>query len=57
MKDLLKQNILQRMSNVLNFQQMQLLEKVIHQNFQEVEIEKDGCSKVDVQKDNEELLH
>lgn len=57
MKDLLKQNILQRMSNVLNFQQMQLLEKVIHQNFQEVEIERDGFHRVDVQKDNEELLH
>lgn len=57
MKDLLKQNILQNMSNVLNFQQLQLLEKVIHQNLQNVHIEKDSSEKTSTQDNNEQLLH
>lgn len=57
MKEQLKQNILQNMSNALNFQQLQLLEKVIHQNFQSVSIDKDNSRNSSTKGNNEELLH
>jgi len=57
MKDLLTQNIIQNMSNVLNFQQLQLLEKVIHQNLQNVYIEKDISKETNTKDNNEQLLH
>lgn len=38
MKELVKQEIMNAMNTVLNFQQMMMLEKVIHQSFHNVEI-------------------
>jgi len=38
MKELFKQEIMTKMANTLNFQQMQLLEKVLHQNLHKFEI-------------------
>lgn len=38
MKELIKQEIMKEMAGALNFQQMQLLEKVLRQNFREIEM-------------------
>lgn len=38
MKDIVKQGIINEMAKALNFQQTQLLEKVLHRHFREVEI-------------------
>lgn len=57
MKDLFTQNIIQNMSNVLNFQQLQFLEKVIHQNLQNVHIEKDISKETSTKDNNQQLLH
>ncbi|MBS1586764.1 MAG: phage integrase N-terminal SAM-like domain-containing protein [Bacteroidetes bacterium] len=38
MKEIVKQGIINEMANALNFQQLQLLEKVLHQNFRDVEM-------------------
>ena len=38
MKEILKQAIISEMASALNFQQMQLLEKVLQQNFREIEM-------------------
>ena len=38
MKEIIKQGIINEMANALNFQQMQLLEKVLQQNFREIEM-------------------
>ena len=38
MKELVKQEIMNAMNAVLNFQRMTMLEKVIHQSFHNVEI-------------------
>lgn len=38
MKEIVKQGIMNEMSNILNFQQLQMLEKVLRQNFHTVDI-------------------
>jgi len=38
MKEIIKQGIINEMANALNFQQMQLLEKVLQKNFREIEM-------------------
>lgn len=57
MKDLFTQNIIKNMSSVLNFQQLQLLEKVIHQNLQNIHIEKDISKETSTKENNQQLLH
>jgi len=43
MKDVFKQEILNEMSGTLNFQQMQMLEKVLHRQLRSVEISNPNC--------------
>ena len=57
MKDLVTKNILDHMSNSLNFQQLQLLEKVIHQDLQNVKIEQKDLLVNSTHDNNKELLH
>ena len=57
MKDLVTKNILHHMSNSLNFQQLQLLEKVIHQDLQNVKIEQKDLQVNSTRDNNKELLH
>lgn len=57
MKDVLKQEIMTQMANTLNFQQMQLLGKVLHQNLFKVEITIQGDQNENKKETNVSLLN
>jgi integrase/recombinase XerD len=56
MKDLLKQEIMAQMASTLNFQQMQLLGKVLHQNLHKLEITTQDPHKESGKENNSSLL-
>lgn len=56
MKELVKQEIMNAMNTVLNFQQMIMLEKTIHQTFHSIEIVNQNKEKQYVTNDNQGIL-
>lgn len=56
MKEILKQAIISDMASALNFQQMQLLEKVLQQNFREIEMNGQATEGVPSAEKNVSLL-
>lgn len=57
MKEVVKQGIMKEMANVLNFQQLQMLEKILHQNFHTVDISPKTDENAPLTTTNESLLH
>lgn len=56
MKELVKQEIMNAMNTVLNFQQMMMLEKVIHQSFHNVEITNQNKENKHFKDNNQSIL-
>lgn len=56
MQEIVKQGIINEMATVLNFQQLQMLEKVLHQNFRSIEISYKTSEQASLSEKNEELL-
>ena len=56
MKELVKQEIMNAMNTVLNFQQMMMLEKVIHQSFHNVEITNQNIENQHFTENNQSIL-
>ena len=56
MKELVKQEIMNAMNTVLNFQQMMMLEKVIHQSFHNVEITNQNIENQYFTENNQSIL-
>ena len=57
MKELVKQEIINAMNTVLNFQQMIMLEKIIHQSFHNVEIKSQNKEKQHFTDNNQSILN
>ena len=56
MRELVKQEIMSAMNTVLNFQQMMMLEKVIHQSFHNVEITNQNIENQHFTENNQSIL-
>jgi site-specific recombinase XerD len=56
MKEILKHGIINEMASALNFQQLQLLEKILHKNFREVEMRYKADEPVSTDDKNNSLL-
>lgn len=57
MKEYLKQEIMNTMKSSLNFQQMQMLEKTLHQNLRNITISYQNIENQDIDGDNQALLN
>ncbi|KQM43882.1 site-specific tyrosine recombinase/integron integrase [Chryseobacterium sp. Leaf201] len=57
MKELVKQEIMSAMQTVLNFQQLMMLEKMIHRSFHNVDITQQGKTKEELETDNAAVIN
>lgn len=57
MKELVKQEIMSAMQTVLNFQQLMILEKMIHRSFHNVDITQQGKTKEELETDNAAVIN